>query len=92
MTSERAQNASFFPVDYEIHPSIMAGEGGLPFTLFVAATLKPFETRTFTLRRTSMSLLSRHLLAHANELQAAFRSYSHDASMQLLRTVQMPQS
>jgi hypothetical protein len=52
-TRERAQNASLSTVDYEVHPAIMAADGGLPFTLFVAVTLKPFETRAVIVRRTS---------------------------------------
>ena len=52
--AKRDQSASTLPVEYEVHPSIMAAtDGGLPFTLFVAIPLKPFETRTVTLRRTS---------------------------------------
>ena len=34
-------------VSFEVHPSIMADKAnGLPFTLFIAAALQPFETKS----------------------------------------------
>lgn len=51
---KRDQSESMLPLEYEVHPSIMAAtDGGLPFTLFVAIPLQPFETRAVTIRRTS---------------------------------------